>query len=562
MIGIELELLTGRFVATAYNSREEAEWPPHPARLFSALVDTWASDEPASEDGEEECLALRWLERQAPPSIAASAPYEVARRKVVPMFVPVNDTSVVRQPVGAREKLAEAERELAEETDAKSDAKKQAKLRAAVDKAKKKVIDETAKALVFSGKISEVDLKAAPQMFPEARGKQPRTFPTVAPADPRITFVWPVAPEERIAKALRRLVTRLTRLGHSSSMVAARVVTEEPALVYVPDDDGELTLRAVSAGQLERLGRAHHLHQGVEPRVLPCNFVRYRVGPSSGALAAARSVFDDRWIVFARTEGPRLPSTSAVGIASLFRRALQKAHATPMVEGITGHQADGSPSQRPHLAIVPLFDVGKRHSHGGLLGVALVPPRELAAEERQQLLRAIGALEKLAHRQDEAPAVELRLGGADDTHLRLERVVWGEADAQGLRPVTWARASRFWATATPIALDRNPGDLHDADPKRRERAFEEATEIVRLAIERIGLPAPRIIDVLRSAVLPATEKPLRFPRYPVSEKRPQCVLVHARIVFHEPVRGPLLLGAGRHYGLGLCRPVDGRAGDE
>lgn len=558
MIGIELELLTGRFVATAYNSREEAEWPPHPARLFSALVDTWASDEPASEDGEEECLALRWLERQAPPSIAASAPYEVARRKVVPMFVPVNDTSVVRQPDGAREKLAEAEREAAGEMDAK----KLAKLRAAVDKARKKIAEETAKALVLSGKISDVDLKAAPQLFPEGRSKQPRTFPTVTPADPRVTFVWPAAPEERIAKALRRLVSRLTRLGHSSSMVAARVVSAAPEPTYVPDDDGELTLRAVSAGQLERLGRAHHLHQGVEPRVLPCNFVRYRVGPRSGAQAAARSVFDDRWIVFARTEGPRLPSTSAVGIASLFRRALQKAHETPMGEGITGHQADGSPSQRPHLAIVPLFDVGRRHSHGGLLGVALVPPRELAAEERQQLLRAIGALEKLAHRQDEAPAVELRLGGADDTHLRLERVVWGEAEAQGLRPVTWARASRSWATATPIALDRNPGDLHDADPARRERAFAEATEIVRKAIERIGLPAPEGVDVLRSAVVPATEKPRRFPRFPASEKRPQCVLIHARILFSEPVRGPLLLGAGRHYGLGLCRPVDGRAGDE
>jgi hypothetical protein len=40
MLAIELVFLTGRYVATAYNSRTESEWPPHPARVFSALSAT------------------------------------------------------------------------------------------------------------------------------------------------------------------------------------------------------------------------------------------------------------------------------------------------------------------------------------------------------------------------------------------------------------------------------------------------------------------------------------------------------------------------------------------
>jgi CRISPR-associated protein Csb2 len=32
--------------------------------------------------------------------------------------------------------------------------------------------------------------------------------------------------------------------------------------------------------------------------------------------------------------------------------------------------------------------------------------------------------------------------------------------------------------------------------------------------------------------------------------------VHADIVFAEKVRGPVLLGAGRYTGLGLCLPID------
>jgi CRISPR-associated protein Csb2 len=34
------------------------------------------------------------------------------------------------------------------------------------------------------------------------------------------------------------------------------------------------------------------------------------------------------------------------------------------------------------------------------------------------------------------------------------------------------------------------------------------------------------------------------------------VPIHADIRFELPVKGPLLLGAGRYFGLGLCLPVE------
>ncbi len=87
--GIEVNFLTGRFVATCHNDRRQPEWPPHPARLFSALVAAWAdADEPDS----AERAALKWLESQAPPGIAAS---EAVPRSVVSHFVPVNDATII-----------------------------------------------------------------------------------------------------------------------------------------------------------------------------------------------------------------------------------------------------------------------------------------------------------------------------------------------------------------------------------------------------------------------------------------------------------------------------------
>lgn len=86
--GIEVNFLTGRYVATCYSDRQQGEWPPHPARLFSALVAAWAdadSPDPAERN------ALEWLESRGAPAITASA---AVPRTVVSHFVPVNDVAI------------------------------------------------------------------------------------------------------------------------------------------------------------------------------------------------------------------------------------------------------------------------------------------------------------------------------------------------------------------------------------------------------------------------------------------------------------------------------------
>ena len=83
---IEVNFLTGRYVATSHNDRRRGEWPPHPARLFSALVAAWADERDDSER-----RSLEWLERQGSAAIAASG---AIPRRVLSHFVPVNDVSI------------------------------------------------------------------------------------------------------------------------------------------------------------------------------------------------------------------------------------------------------------------------------------------------------------------------------------------------------------------------------------------------------------------------------------------------------------------------------------
>jgi CRISPR-associated protein Csb2 len=97
---------------------------------------------------------------------------------------------------------------------------------------------------------------------------------------------------------------------------------------------------------------------------------------------------------------------------------------------------------------------------------------------------------------------------------------------------------------TPIELDRYPDDPFG----------EEAEATVVTACERVGLPRPASVVLAPASVVLGAPPASQFARVdrPGKPPRPR---VHAIVTFSEPVAGPVLLGAGRYHGIGLCRPV-------
>lgn len=560
MLAIGIELLTGSYVATAYNDRDRGEWPPHPARFFSALVATWADAGPGDQ-ANRQLAALHWLENQSAPQIRASGTDCISMRTVTPVFVPVNDASIVSAP--SDEKLLAAINEASHTADAKV----RAKAEKDISRLKKKYEDDVARSIAAPMKIGKEDAAKASRLLPEKRGRQPRTFPSIRPDVPSFGYVWPDAqPTSGVLAGLSDLLGGLVRLGHSSTPVVARILhpqalaelENQTALFRPNEDSGDMMIRWVAPGQVDRLMRAHMLHRETEPRVLPARAVRYGQGEQRSRVEPARGVFESDFIVFARVGGPRLPILSAAGLSRQVRRALMAKADEPISEMLSGHQPDSSASTQVHLAIVPLPFVGSEHADGSLLGVALILPRDCEENARRSVLRAIASLEEAHRTHDEldTPAVKILLGDAGI--LELQRIEWGESRLRSLQLSRWTRASRHWASATPVALDRMPGDLHDADPVRRAEAFRVASDIVRTAVVRV-VPELHIddiaVDVVRSCVTPGSAKPRSYPRFPANLSRPQRVLVHARMTFAKPVGGPLLVGAGRYQGLGLFVPV-------
>lgn len=550
MITLEVELLTGRYVATRFDDRNVPEWPPHPARLFSALVATAYEHEELTNSARS---ALKWLEEQGAPEIEAS---EAERRAVVATYVPGNYSGVVGGWGTAEGKLDDAREELAK-AETSGDTKALKATQKALANAEKKFNEELAKAVEDDGRGNP---EIAREMLPDRRNRQPRTMPAMTPHAPRVRYSWHAAePSLEVQTTLGELARRLVRLGHSSSLVACRVL--EGSLTAETKGDGTplqrwrptagqgVSMRVVNEGQLERLEGAFKKHRGVEPRALPAVHQAYELEGVEASSAPANPVFGE-WIVFrevASEEGRRLglKLSKTEDITRALRGALLS-HADGNIPAVlSGHDEGGRPLERPHLAYVPLADIGSQYASGSVLGVAILLPVSLERDERRAVLRAIGRWEQ--------NGLRLTLGRAGA--LELQRVVDNEP-RKTLDPKWWTRSARRYGSVTPVALDRNPGNLYSSDPQEAAAAARSAEEIVMRACQRVGLPEPRWVEIIRRSLFdaaPPARNYMPFPKKSSNGKGFSRVCVHVEMCFEEPVAGPVLIGAGRYFGVGLCR---------
>ena len=177
MTVIEVNFLTGRYCATSHHDRAEPEWPPHGARLFSAMVAAWAD---AELPDEAERAALEWLEALPPPRITAP---EAVGRRVVSHFVPVNDASVIA--LGQYQRRANALRELTAQWEDQVDASK-GKVTKRIERLQDK-INKARDVESLAGKVASTNEASALALLPDGRVKKERHFPSVTLVEPHVT---------------------------------------------------------------------------------------------------------------------------------------------------------------------------------------------------------------------------------------------------------------------------------------------------------------------------------------------------------------------------------------
>ncbi len=259
------------------------------------------------------------------------------------------------------------------------------------------------------------------------------------------------------------------------------------------------------------------------------------------------SVFDPGIVALA-VDGQRVSLPATLKLTTALRGLLMReCPIQPPPEWFSGHCADGAPSADPHLALVPLAFVGSSHADGRIMGFGLVLPVESQPQEVGRCLEPV-----LRDPNTGLPRDDLRLfdGKWLECGIELdsrERPPWN------LRRETWTRASRIWASVTPVVLNRH----FDGEDR-----WERAAESVKDACSHIGLPHPAEVLLHPVSLVEGVPHAREFPQVTRKRDGGRQVHAHAVIIFNEPVRGPVLVGAGRFRGYGLCRPMEQRQATE
>jgi len=328
-----------------------------------------------------------------------------------------------------------------------------------------------------------------------------RARPEVRVTQP-VYMSWPEAPPD-LAGWLGPVLAGFGYLGRSDSPVLISLSPSPDANLtrLLPDPHGEELIRVPSPGRLTALLTAHAAGRRA-PTATRVGYTDQRIWPSPwGEMFILRPL--------------RGELHHAALLGESLRLATMSQAPEPLPAMLHGHEVISSTAD--HAAWVTLPDVGHPWAQGAVLGIGMVLPRHASEEERTACVLPLSRVNRIGTLPVRRPAATERLQGIDSR--------------------TWSRPARIWTTVTPIVLDRHP---------KRGQAVEG---LVADSVTRAGFPPPRAIEL--------PDWPMRgVPSARSFIARGPGHRTHARLHFTDPVRGPMLIGRGRYFGLGLLRPED------
>ena len=348
-------------------------------------------------------------------------------------------------------------------------------------------------------------------------------------------------------EVLREMAQSLLALGHGIDMAAGRLSVFSEA--EVASIDGERWTPALQPGR-EGVG-LYSPTEGWYDR-LEANYQRWRLPPSGGEMDVRKgsvppSVRPVRYrsslapaarpfLAFALrgTDDERPYSVSwesGLEIAARLRHATSEALRSDGADEPTlrvyalGH-GQGTERDR-RLSYLPLPSIGHEYSDGRIRRALVVG---LPGDGRVTALAPILDGERLV-----APGkVATRLVALTGVDPVLDRYVG---------------SSRSWASVTPVILHGHDARRGRVDPERTHTLLREA-----IAQAGLGLTVGWY-DYRTAPWWPGTgsSRDIRTPAHLSTWPR-----YHLRLELRTEVRGPLVVGIGRHYGLGLLAAVGGR----
>ena len=376
-----------------------------------------------------------------------------------------------------------------------------------------------------SGKPSELFVHQ------EYLGRKPalqRSGVRISLRNPLVVYRWDVEPPgEKTLDSLAHRAARVGYLGASDSPVRVRVLTGMPCgaanEVYVPDPNGDIRISVPRPGHVAVLDSMYDAWKERGASISRSQFpaLLHRAAYRS---PGPRGTMDHGEVVTWLRLRPAVSGRRIASVTALFKEAVlsrhQRMHGEPPAI-LHGHGFTGAGYDLARYLALP--DVGYPRSRGRIHGLALWLPPGSDRGQRQRARDAAVAIDTLVGR-----GIEARVEPRGD-----EKRPWA------VNPRRWQGPSTTWVTAFPVVHER-----------RGVAGLAEAARWCRHA----GLSEPIAFRSLRTPLLPGAVD--LAPAEVNRSGRPALPYSHAEFHFAERIAGPVVIGAGRQRGFGLCVPVD------
>lgn len=405
---------------------------------------------------------------------------------------------------------------------------------------------------------SETGRSGDKSVMPVFRRRQPRRFPATRPHVPIVRILWESGISDELFTHLRALAADTAYIGHSVSLTRCQFIRSDHT--YIPMEATQ-PVRCVYPGRFSELRQA--FADGRRP-MQGQNIIRHL----NKSANLSQNIFSDQWLVFehidqrSKSNENEMPDIRASALmAKVFRDALLSGYKrigleNDIPEVVSGHKPDRGPTALPHLAIVPLAYAGSTHADGHIMGFALVPPRGspiLENDSFKKVLRAIAPFDDQSGRR--ILSLRPKSGTSSDRTFSIALSPIGDlpTNKRSLDTERYTASAQVFATLTPIVLDRH---LKENGTGREEEIINQ----IKGACLNAGLPEPVSVAPGKHSAIegaPAVRGSGNAPSW-MNWRLPPSIasrhLTHALIQFPQPIAGPVIIGAGRFVGMGLCLP--------
>lgn len=373
----------------------------------------------------------------------------------------------------------------------------------------------------------------------------PRAFLTSTQNGAHVYYLWRISDSDLRTEAVRQLTSFLHTFGWGIDMAYADSFllndTEKQSLVsksgyshHEPADRGGLH-NIPAPGYLDDLMAAHQrlsnrqTRDGINPSIRAFGYAHQRY-IISGALGTPTAQF-----LLRELKEPsafyKVPWALGMKVAAWMRRAAAEAlrQENYREDFINSYVLGHGNGYARHMSFAPAPTIGMSHSDGAIRRAMLVEPSDSgdAVCPLLQLKLSTSTLHELTESGPSREVCTMTEADQNDSVFRLYL----------------AESKSLWNTVTPVIL-------HGYNTEHGKFSLKKTEQLLYQAFEKSGYPQKSISALYfqPAPFWPGTEGALqmrvpqhlgKWPRY------------HVSVRFHEPVTGPLLVGIGRHYGIGL-----------